>query len=201
MSKALVLLAEGAEEMEAVIAADVLRRAGVEVTIAAIGTVREVTASRGVRLVADVLLAEVRPVDYDALVLPGGAGGAKRLASDGRVLEIVRQFVAAQKTVAAVCAGPLVLQAAGVLSGVRATCHPGVREQFAGKTEERKDGRAETATGPRVCDDRVVEDGVFITSQGPGTSMEFALAIARRLVDEATARKVAEGLILPRGVA
>ena len=193
MSKALLLLAEGAEEMEAVIAADVLRRAGVEVTIAATGAGREVTASRGVRLVADALLAEVRPDDFDALVLPGGAGGAKRLAADKRVLEIVRRFAAAKKTVAAVCAAPLVLKAAGVLDGVRVTSHPAVRSDLHGKTEGLKDGR------PAVCDDRVVEDGVFITSQGPGTTMEFALAIARRLVGEEAARKVAEGLILPLG--
>jgi transcriptional regulator GlxA family with amidase domain len=86
-----------------------------------------------------------------------------------------------------------VLKAAGVLGGVRVTSHPAVRGDLCAGTEERKDGR------PVVCDDRVVEDGAFITSQGPGTTMEFALAIARRLAGAAAARQVAQGLVLPSG--
>ena len=197
MMRALVLLAEGAEEMEAVIAIDVLRRAGVEVVVAATGPTCEVTASRGVRLIADVLLNEVQASDFDALVIPGGAGGASRLAADARVLELVRLFVKAGKLVAAVCAGPTVLQAAGVLTGVRFTCHPAVRDQF---------------TGLSVCAERVVVDGniittndskltptraTFITSQGPATCFEWAIAIAKHLVGDKIADKVAEGLIMP----
>jgi protein deglycase len=185
MINALVLLAEGVEEMEAVIAIDVLRRAGVEVVTASTGMAREVTASRGVRLIADALLKDAHPTEFNALVIPGGAGGSRRLAGDARVMELVRLYVKAGKLVAAVCAGPLVLEAAGVLKGVRITCHPGVRDQF---------------PGVQVCADRVVVDGNFITSQGPGTSMEFALAIARRLVGEEVAANVAEGLVLPDGV-
>ena len=184
MKKALILLAEGVEEMEAVIAIDVLRRAGIEVTSASTGPAREVTASRGVRLIADTMLNDARPADFSALLIPGGAGGSRRLAGDTRVLELVRSFVQARKLVAAVCAGPLALLAAGVLTGVRITCHPAVRDQF---------------PGVQVCNDRVVVDGNFITSQGPGTSMEFALAIAKRLVGEEVAAKVADGLVLPDG--
>jgi len=181
MVKALVLLAEGVEEMEAVIAIDVLRRCGVEVVSAATGGTREVTASRGVRLIADLLLQEAPPAGFDALIIPGGAGGARRLAGDPRVLELVRLYVKADKLIAAVCAGPLVLEAAGVLHGVRITCHPAVRDQFA---------------GVQICADRVVVDGNFITSQGPGTSMEWALAIAGHLVGDEIADRAAEGLIL-----
>jgi len=184
MLKALVLLAEGVEEMEAVIAIDVLRRTGVEVVAASTGPAREVTASRGVRLIADALLNEANPAAFNTLVIPGGAGGARRLAGDPRVLDLVRLFVQAGKLVAAVCAGPVVLKAAGVLDGVRFTCHPGVRDQF---------------PGVQLSTDRVVMDNNFITSQGPGTSMEFALAIARRLVGEEVAAKVADGLLLPAG--
>ncbi len=184
MAKALMLLADGVEEMEAVIVADVLRRAGVEVTLASVGGTCEITASRGVRLVADTLLQAVQPERFDALVIPGGANGVNRLKADPRVLDLVRGWTAAHKPVAAVCAGPLVLQAAGVLNGTRVTSHPSVRQQLAGIA---------------VCDERVVEDGLFITSQGPGTSMEFALALACRLVGAGTARAVAAGLILPAG--
>jgi DJ-1 family protein len=185
MERALVLLAEGVEEMEAVIAIDILRRCGVEVIAAATGLTREVTASRGVRLLADALLNEAHPGEFDALVIPGGAGGSRRLAGDPRVLELVRMYAKAGKLVAAVCAGPAVLEAAGVLQGVRFTCHPAAREQF---------------PGMKICPDRVVVNGPFITSQGPGTSMEFALAVAKWLVGEEVAAKVAEGLILPPGV-
>jgi DJ-1 family protein len=185
MKKTLVLLAEGVEEMEGVITVDVLRRAGVQVTAAAIGDTLEVIASRGMKLVADERLENVQPDDFDALVLPGGAGGSRRLAADVRVLELIQNFVAEKKLVAAVCAAPLALQAAGALKGRRFTCHPGVCDQFAGM-------QPETA--------RVVEDGMLITSQGPGTSMEFALAIARRLVGAKIAEDVATGLILPAGV-
>lgn len=181
MVKALVLLAEGVEEMEAVIAIDVLRRAGVEAVTASTGATREVTASRGVRLIADALLDAVSPDEFSALVIPGGAGGSRRLAGDSRVLELVRLYAKAGKLIAAVCAGPLVLKAAGVLRNVRITCHPAVRDQF---------------PEVQVCAERVVVDGQFITSQGPGTSMEFALAIARRLVGTEVAAKVAEGLVL-----
>ena len=186
MAKVLMVLADGVEEMEAVIVADVLRRAGLEVTLAATGRTCEVTASRGVRLVADMLLDAVQPSAFDALVIPGGANGVNRLKADPRVLDLIRERTAAHKLVAAVCAGPLVLQAAGVLHGVRVTSHPSVRQQLAGVA---------------VCDDRVVEDGLFITSQGPGTSMEFALAVVCRLVGAGTARTVAAGLILPAGSA
>lgn len=185
MTKALVLLAEGVEEMEAVIAIDVLRRCGVEVMSASTGVTHEVTASRGVRLVADLMLHDAHAGEFSALVIPGGAGGSRRLADDPRVLELVRLYAKAGKLVAAVCAGPLVLEAAGVLKGLRITCHPGVRDQF---------------PGVEVSNDRVVVDGNFITSQGPGTSMEFALAVAKWLVGEEVAAKVAEGLLLPPGV-
>lgn len=182
MKRALVFLAEGVEEMEAVIAVDVLRRAGIEVVTVSTGDVLEVLASRGVRLLADAMLEAVDPAAFDAVVIPGGAGGSRRLSKDPRVLQIVRAAVQTRRCVAAVCAGPLVLQAAGVMADVRMTCHPGVRDQF---------------PADRVCDERVVEDGLFITSQGPGTSMEFALAIATRLVGSETATRVWEGLLLP----
>lgn len=182
MKQALVFLAEGVEEMEAVIAVDVLRRAGIEVVTASTGAALEVLASRGVRLLADAMLETIDPAAFDAVVIPGGAGGSRRLSQDPRVLQIVRDAARAGRCVAAVCAGPLVLQAAGVLAGVRITCHPGVRDQF---------------PADRVCDARVVEDGLFITSQGPGTSLEFALAIAARLVGAEIASRVGDGLLLP----
>ena len=185
MKNVLVPLAEGVEEMEAVIIIDVLRRAGWRVVSAAVRPPGQpgslLKASRGVLLAADVEWTAVRSEDFDALVLPGGSGGTQVLRRDARILEAVRSFAQAGKWVAAICAGPLVLQDAGILKGVRATCHPGVRQEL----------REALAS-----DDRVVVDGRIVTSQGPGTAFEFALTLIRLLEGAAAAGKVREGLVL-----
>jgi protein deglycase len=186
MPKALVPLAPGVEEMEAVIIIDTLRRARWEVTAVAVRGPGDpagapLQASRGVRLCADAEWGETAGAVFDALVLPGGAGGTKALCADARVLDAVRRHYAAGKRVCAVCAAPLVLQAAGILKGKRATCHPGVRQEL-------RDAVLST--------DRVVVDGTIITSQGPGTSFEFALAIIAQVEGAAAAQSVRAGLVL-----
>ncbi len=178
--KALVPLAEGVEEMEAVILVDVWRRAGWTVTTAGT-TPGPVRASRGVALVPDLEWSEIVPDRYDLLALPGGGGGVERLCAHEGVLEAVRRFDAPDKRLAAICAGPLVLQAAGVLAGRRVTCHPDVAGRL-------------TAT-PRL-DDRVVEDGRLITSQGPGTAMAFALAVVAAVEGRARADALARAMVL-----
>jgi 4-methyl-5(b-hydroxyethyl)-thiazole monophosphate biosynthesis len=179
--RVLVPLAEGFEEMEGVILLDVLRRARIETVAAAMGESREVPASRGVTVVADTTWSAVDPSRFDLIAIPGGMGGTRRLQQDQRLLKVLQEFHKAGKPLAAVCAGPLVLQSAGLLKGRTVTCHPGVADEL---------------TDARRLDDRVVEDGNLITSQGPGTSFAFALAIMRRLAGEAVANQVAEGLIL-----
>ena len=179
--RVLVPLAEGFEEMEGVILVDVLRRARIEVVTAAMGTAREVPASRGVTVAADTTWAAIDPARFDLIAIPGGMGGTRRLQQDARLLRALRDFQASGKALAAICAGPLVLQSAGLLKGRTVTCHPGVADEL---------------TDARRLDDRVVEDGNLITSQGPGTSFAFALAIVRRLAGEAVANQVADGLIL-----
>jgi len=182
MPKVLVPIADGSEEMEAVIIIDTLRRAEITVTSAAVGNGPAVTASRGVQLVADSLWNEISPADFDAIVLPGGAGGTQAFKACPSLLEAIRQFDAAGKTIGAVCAAPLALQAAGILDGRKATCHPAVAGEL--KAAARSDAR-------------VVHDGNLVTSQGPGTSFEFALALIAELLDQETANQVAAGLILP----
>lgn len=176
--KILVPLAEGVEEMEAVIVIDTLRRAGFEVVAAGLKA-GPLTASRGVRLLPDVLLADVRALDFDAVVLPGGKGVAL-LMQDARVLDAVRALHQAGRWVCAVCAAPLVLQAAGILAGRTVTCFPGVADQL-------------TATTRREA--RVVVDGHLITSQGAGTSIEFALEMVRRMGGEALAQRVGKEMV------
>lgn len=159
----LMPMANGSEEMEVVIVADTLRRAQWNVVLAGLAD-GAVTASRGVRLVPDIAWVDVAPGDFAMLVIPGGGDGVMALAKDERLLATVRAFMANGKWVAAICAGPLVLQAAGVLKGRRVTCHPGV---------------AGALTQTSRLNDRVVVDGRLITSQAPGTAFEFALALVR----------------------
>jgi 4-methyl-5(b-hydroxyethyl)-thiazole monophosphate biosynthesis len=178
MIKVLVPLAEGVEEMEAVIVIDTLRRARFEVMAAGLKA-GPLTAARGVRLIPDVTLDEVRVADFDVLVLPGGKG-VDVLMQDARVLEAVRTLHAAGRWVCAVCAAPLVLQKAGILAGRRVTCFPGVADQL---------------TVTRRLDDRVVVDGHLITSQSAGASLAFALEIIRQVGSRALAKQVAETLV------
>jgi 4-methyl-5(b-hydroxyethyl)-thiazole monophosphate biosynthesis len=166
--------------MEAVIIVDVLRRAGWQVATAGV-TGRPVTASRGVQLVPDQAWPDAPGDTFDALVLPGGGPGTKALAAHPGVLGAVRRFIGENRLVGAICAAPLVLQAAGVLSGRRVTCHPGVAAEL-------------TAT-PRLPD-RVVVDGSLVTSQGPGTAFEFALTLVRIRDGAPTADRLAREMVL-----
>ena len=180
MANVLVPIADGSEEMEAVIIVDVLRRAKWNVVTAGV-TGKTITASRGVCMVADEVWSDVSPQDYDVLLLPGGVGGTQAMAADESLLEAVRAFAEDGRLIGAICAAPLVLQAAGVLQGRRATCHPSV---------------AGDLTVPEVLSERVVVDGRIVTSQGPGTAFEFALKILELVDGPEAARSVAAGLVL-----
>ena len=176
--KVLVPMTDGVEEMEAVIIVDVLRRAGWQVTSVGMKP-GLITASRGVKLQPDRSWGDITVADFDVLAIPGGKG-ARTLAADPRVLEAVREFRKAGKWIGAICAAPLVLQAAGVLDGVKATCHPSVASELHVPREE----------------ERVVVDGRIITSRGPGTAFEFALTLIRLLDGPEAADKVAGPMIL-----
>jgi len=180
MSRVLVPLAQGVEEMEAVIALDGLRRAGWEVIGAGLrpGVVK---ASRGVQLVPDADWDSLNVEDFDALVIPGGSEGVDNLKADQRVLAAVRSLFQKGKLLGAICAGPLVLQAAGVLDGRKATCHPAVADQLIS---------ADYVNEPDVV------DGHLITSRGPGTSFLFVLAIIEKIAGAAKALEVRQGLEL-----
>ena len=181
--RALLILAPGAEEMEAVITADVLRRAKVEVVIAGLESAEAVECSRGVKIVPDASLESAAGGSYDVVVLPGGAGGAKRLSESPQVKQILQAQESGGQYIAAVCAAPTALLAHGIGRGKQLTSHPGVRE----KLEE----------SYSYSEARVVADGTLITSRGPGTCFEFALAIVTALLGEKTAGEVAKPMILP----
>ena len=183
MASVLVPLAQSCEEMEAVTIIDLLRRAGVEVTTAGLDD-QPITASRGVRLIADTTLDEALQKDYDMLVLPGGLPGADYLNEDPRIQQTLMKMADSGKFTAAICAAPKVLANAGLLDGKRATAYPGTLE---------KCGLANTA----ITAEPIIKDGKVITSRGPGTAMDFALALIENLVGVDKRNEVEAGLVRP----
>ncbi len=167
MTRVLMPLADGFEEIEAVTVIDVLRRADIEVIVAGLAPgVR--TGARGIRVEPDTDLGALGEQTFDLVVLPGGLGGTEAMMADERVLALVRAQRAAGRPLAAICAAPMVLAAAGVEEGLELTSHPSVRAEL---------GRASVRDSPRV-----LHCGGVITSQGPGTAMEFALSLVEELV-------------------
>jgi protein deglycase len=184
MSKrALITLADGVEDMECVTLIDVLRRAEVEVVVASVEGRRMVTCARGTRLTADAMLVDVLAQDFDLIVLPGGMPGAQRLAEHEPLAERVRQQAKAGQLFAAICAAPAVaLQQYGVLKQRRMTCYPAFGDRLSGCS---------------FVDQPVVVDGNCITSQGPGTALEFALTLVEQLAGKAVRRDVAQAMLVP----
>jgi len=182
MAKVLVPLADGCEELEAVTIIDLLRRAGIEVVTAGLkpGIVQ---ASRGVQLVPDATLdVALQDDDYDMVVLPGGMPGASHLKEDVRIIALLKKMAAAQKYTAAICAAPMVLAEAGILDGKQATCYPGTLDSWSGVT---------------VRKDAVIKDGNVLTSRGPGTAMDFALALVESLAGVEKRQQVETALVRP----
>jgi 4-methyl-5(b-hydroxyethyl)-thiazole monophosphate biosynthesis len=179
MKTALVLFSVGSEELEAVTVVNILRRAGVTVTLAGL-TDGALRGSRGIILQPDTTLDAVLESSFDMLVLPGGMPGTRHLQADARVLKLAQQMAQQGKYVTAICAAPMVLASAGLLDGKRATCYPTCLDEF-------PDVQLQTAA--------VVEDGRLITSRGPGTAMDFALTLAERLVGKARRDAVETGLV------
>ncbi len=165
---ALVIIAPGSEEMEAVISIDVLRRGGIDVTVAGIDGIDPVRCSRGVLITPDVALDDVEGT-FDVVVLPGGAEGAQRLATSARVGELLKQQESSGRWVGAICAAPIALESHGVFQGRNLTSHPSVRGLVEGWGQ--------------YSEHSVVADGNLITSRGPGTAFAFALRIVGALTD------------------
>lgn len=179
MKKAIVFLAEGFEEIEALTVVDVLRRGGVEVTTMSLTEDPYVDGAHGIEVLCDAD-NEYDPTDADLVVLPGGLPGADNLRASDLVCDTVKKYVVEGKLVGAICAAPYVLGELGVLQGKKATCYPG----FEGKLV----GADYTAL-------RVERDGNIITGNGPSSALPFALALLAALTDEQNARKVADGML------
>ncbi|GIY32251.1 hypothetical protein CDAR_451451 [Caerostris darwini] len=167
MSKtALLILSEGAEEMEAVISADVLRRAGMKVTIAGLQDLNPIKCSRDVVIVPDVSLQDAVKQSYDAVILPGGLKGAENLAESDVVKSLLQSQEKNGRLIAAICAAPIALKSHSIGTGKQITSHPCKQ--------------ADLSTGEyKYIEKRVAIDENLITSRGPGTAFEFALAIVK----------------------
>jgi 4-methyl-5(b-hydroxyethyl)-thiazole monophosphate biosynthesis len=174
VKRVLVPLAEGFEELEAVTIIDMLRRAGIEVVVATLAG-NPVTGAHGIALIADAAMDAVSGQAFDLVALPGGMPGAANLKDDARIRGVIRRLHDSGRHVAAICAAPMVLAAAGVLEGRRATAFPGFLDDAAGVT---------------VVDDPVVVDGRVITSRGPGTALDFALELVAQLQGTGARRQI-----------
>ncbi|WP_336194249.1 protein deglycase YajL [Providencia stuartii] len=186
----LICIANGSEEIETVTTADLLVRAGVTVTLASVtddGSVT-ITASRGIKLIADTPLIKVADDPFDAIVLPGGMGGAETFRDSPLVVEKVRRMHLDGKIVAAICAAPaMVLEYHQLFPIGNITGYPSTREQIA----------ANKWVDKRVYFDERVN---LLTSQGPATTFDFALKLIELLVGRDTAANVASQLVLPPGI-
>jgi len=176
--RVLCLLVDGVEEIELVSPVDLLRRAGAEVILAALGNSLDVTGRNGIQLRADVMLDSVSDGEFDLLLIPGGPGVAA-LRADGRPARLAEAFNQTGKWVSAICAAPLVLKDAGILQGRKYTAHSSVVDELP----------------EALLEELVVTDGNVITSRGAGTALEFGLSLVGLLFDEDKRREVAVAIM------
>lgn len=170
-----VHLAEGFEEIEALTAADVLRRAGAEVKLVSVWGSLEVTGAHGITVTADISFDEADYELCEMIVLPGGMPGTTNLMKHEGLMQEIRRADERGRWVCAICAAPMVLAAAGLLEGRNATIYPGMEEYL---------------TGGNPTEGKVVRDGNVITSQAPGTAMKFAIALVEALFGKEEAERI-----------
>jgi 4-methyl-5(b-hydroxyethyl)-thiazole monophosphate biosynthesis len=177
MATVLTLLAEGFEEIEAIAPVDLLRRAGAQVTVAALADGMHVTGRGGITLHADTTLQAVEAQSFDCIFLPGGPG-TKHLRADPRVRSLLLRHQTQGAWLTAICAAPTVLNDAGLLKGRRYTAHFSVAAEL-----------------PSIlADQRVVVDGRIVTSRGAGTAVDFGLMLVEKLFSPEKSREVAESV-------
>ena len=180
MKKALVFLADGFEEMEAVTPLDFMRRAGLDAKFVSLAGTLSVTGSHGVTYRADMLFdekvaSEEIEEDADMLVLPGGLPGAQNLQDNEALGKLLLKFHEEGKFVCAICAAPMVLGHLGILQGKKATIYPGMEDRLIGATP---------------VADKVCRDGNVITGKGPGAAMTFAITLVEALAGKEVADKL-----------
>lgn len=178
--KALIFFAPGLEECEGLVTVDLLRRAGVEVLIAAVSDEIMITGAHGITIRCDALASEVSTEMYDAVILPGGMPGTENLYQSELVRHTAKWFSVEGRLVAAICAAPTVLGRIGILEGRRATCYPGCEDQL---------------IGAEIVRAEAVQDQNIITGAGLGAAIPFALAVIAALEGNETAERVKASIV------
>lgn len=182
---ALVPIAEGTEELEAVTIIDVLRRAGIEVTVASAneGENLQITGAQGTAIVADKMLGQCAENSYDLIAVPGGLPGSEHLAEHQTLDAMLRAQAEQGRLIGAICAAPaLVLSSKGLLRDRTATCYPAFQQELEAKEVD--------------SEARVVVDGNIVTSQGPGTALDFALQLVEQLCGVVKREEVGAPMVL-----
>ena len=180
MSKVLCCFAPGLEECEGLVSVDLLRRAGVDVTIAAVSEKRRFVEENGYEIECDALLTEADYSAYDALLLPGGMPGTESLFEDEIVRALACDYAGAGRIVAAICAAPTVIGRLGLLKSRRATCYPGCEDRL---------------FAAEHVDADTVRDGNIITGRALGAAIPFALEVIAALEGDETAAKVKASIV------
>lgn len=178
-NKVYVFFAEGFEEIEALTVVDMLRRVDVDTVMVSIGNDKTVNGAHGIPVVTDGIFTEFSYKDGTMAVLPGGMPGTNHLLAHEGVRQVLLSYQEAKKYIAAICAAPSVLGAAGLLEGRHATCYPGFEEKL---------------LGAKTMPDAVVIDGNIITSKGMGTAISFGAALISRLVSEEAAEELLKAI-------
>lgn len=179
--KIIVFLAEGFEEVEALTVVDYLRRKDIQVDTISITEEKEVIGAHNIRVIADKTIGEIEDINlYKGAIIPGGMPGATNLRDDKRVIDIIKSLYEEDKLTAAICAGPIVLEKAGIIKGKNITSYPG----FEG---ELKDGI--------YREESVVRDNNIITARGPALAVDFAIEIIRYLLGEEKAEELKKDIL------
>lgn len=160
----LELLADGNETIELLTVVDYLRRADIKIDMVSTTGDINLRTSHGIKYQADYRLEDIDPNDYDGVYIPGGTEGAESLRDNEKVIEIVKDFNKKGKLIAAICAGPIVLDKAGVLEDKKATSFPTIKEEL-------------NNVGEYIEDELVVTDGNITTSRGAALTNYLALRL------------------------
>lgn len=181
MKSICIFLAEGFEETEALFPLDIMRRGGLNVKTVSVMENKTVTGAHGVPVVADLLFDDLDRDDVEMIVLPGGLPGATNLDAHAGLDKLIREFAAANKPLAAICAAPMVFGKRGLLKGKKATCYPGFDVYLKGAEY----------TGNMV----EISDN-FILGKGPGAACDFGFAILEKYMGAGKVRSVKDGMLI-----
>lgn len=179
MKKIMMILADGFEEIEALAVVDILRRAEVNCVMVGLSDI-DVTGAHGIQVKCDILFDDINLSEYEGIILPGGMPGALNLKNNIRLTETVKDYHSSGRIVAAICAAPIVLEKAGIISGKQVTSYPSFRDDLHNSI---------------YLNDIVAVDGNIITSRGPATAMSFAFEILKALDKENEVEALKEDML------